>query len=215
MPRGYPASARRRGCVPVGSRCDGLDRGSPGATDRAIVLSGPARGRVPPSRSVPARARLARLLFVAVLLAGATLRLVFLDADPDYYAWVGYITDEGRWVAHAREMALFGHLGQGEWLLHLILAPLFQTVAYVAFKLIGVSIWAARLPTALAGGLLLVSFWLLLRRVVSPGALLVGVALCLLGTPGARASVRERPGVTRLRNEPRWAGRRKRSSNEK
>ena len=135
---------------------------------------------MPPSRSVPARARLARLLVVAVLLAGATLRLVFLDADPDYYAWVGYITDEGRWVAHAREMALFGHLGQGEWLLHLILAPLFQTVAYVAFKLIGVSIWAARLPTALAGGLLLVSFWLLLRRVVSPGALLVGVALLAL-----------------------------------
>jgi hypothetical protein len=129
---------------------------------------------------MPARARLARLLVVALLLAGAGLRLAFLDADPDYYAWVGYITDEGRWVAHAREMALFGHLGQGEWLLHLILAPLFQAVAYVSFHLFGVSIWAARLPTALAGGLLLVSFWLLLRRVVPPGALLIGVALLAL-----------------------------------
>jgi predicted membrane-bound mannosyltransferase len=126
---------------------------------------------------MPARAR---LLVVALLVAGAALRLAFLDADPVYYAWVGYITDEGRWVAHAREMVLFGHLGQGEWLLHLILAPLFQAVAYVSFELFGVSMWAARLPTALAGGLLLVAFWLLLRRVVAPAALLVGVALLAL-----------------------------------
>ena len=129
---------------------------------------------------MPARPRLARLLVAALLLAGVGLRLAFLDADPDYYAWVGYITDEGRWVAHAREMALFGHLGQGEWLLHLILAPLFQAAAYVAFELFGVSIWAARLPAALAGCLLLMSFWLLLRRVVGPEALLVGLTLLAL-----------------------------------
>ena len=129
---------------------------------------------------MPARGRSTRLLVLGLLLAGAALRLAFLDADPDYYAWVGYITDEGRWVAHAREMALFGHLGQGAWLLHLILAPLFQAAAYVTFELFGVSTWAARLPTALAGGLLLVSFWLLLRRIVDPVALLVGVALLAL-----------------------------------
>lgn len=129
---------------------------------------------------MPARPRLAPPLAVALIVAGVALRLAFLDADPDYYAWIGYITDEGRWVAHARALALFGHLGRGEWLLHLILAPLFQAVAYVAFELFGVSIWAARLPTALAGGLLLLSFWLLLRRVVGPAALLVGVALLAL-----------------------------------
>jgi hypothetical protein len=129
---------------------------------------------------MPGRARLASLLVVALILAGAALRLAFLDADPDYYAWVGYVTDEGRWVAHARELALFGHLGRGEWQLHLILAPLFQATAYVSFQLFGVSIWAARLPTALAGSLLLVSFCLLLRRVVGPAALLGGVALLAL-----------------------------------
>jgi hypothetical protein len=51
-----------------------------------------------------------RALIVAVLAAGVALRFVHLDADPDYYAWVGYVTDEGRWIAHAREMVLFGHL---------------------------------------------------------------------------------------------------------
>jgi 4-amino-4-deoxy-L-arabinose transferase-like glycosyltransferase len=126
---------------------------------------------------MPSRARLARLLVPAVLLLGVGLRLAFLDADPDYYAWAGYITDEGRWVAHAREMALFGHIVHADWLLHLILAPLFQATAYVAFELFGVSIWAARLPTALAGCLLLLTFWLLFRRTVGNLALLVGLAL--------------------------------------
>jgi hypothetical protein len=126
---------------------------------------------------MPPRARLARLLVPAALLLGVGLRLAFLDADPDYYAWAGYITDEGRWVAHARELALFGHIVHADWLLHLVLAPLFQASAYVAFALFGVSIWAARLPTALTGCLLLVTFWLLFRRTVGDRALLVGLAL--------------------------------------
>ena len=69
--------------------------------------------------------RRAPLLALAVLLAGSVLRLAYLDADPDYYAWAGYITDEGRWVAHARELALFGRVVNTDWLLHLhlFLAP--------------------------------------------------------------------------------------------
>ncbi|HJV55627.1 MAG TPA: glycosyltransferase family 39 protein [Methylomirabilota bacterium] len=129
---------------------------------------------------MPSRVRPVRLLLLAVLLLGVGLRLAFLDADPDYYAWSGYITDEGRWVAHARELALFGHIVHADWLLHLILAPLFQATAYVAFALFGVSIWAARLPTALTGCLLLLTFWLLFRRVVEERALLVGLALLAL-----------------------------------
>lgn len=118
-----------------------------------------------------------RALIVAVLVAGVGLRLVHLDADPDYYAWVGYVTDEGRWIAHAREMALFGHLVNTEWLIHLLLAPLFQAASFLVFTLFGVSIWASRLLTALSGSAILVLLWLGLRRLVTPAAMLVALAL--------------------------------------
>lgn len=122
------------------------------------------------------------LLTLAVLVAGSALRLAYLDSDPDYYSWTGYVTDEGRWVAYARQLALFGRIVDTNWLLqfHLFLAPLFQAISYVAFELLGVSIWAARLPTALAGSLILALFWLVLRRVVTTRALLVGLLLLAL-----------------------------------
>ncbi|HKW95114.1 MAG TPA: hypothetical protein VJX92_24735 [Methylomirabilota bacterium] len=100
-----------------------------------------------------------------------------LDADPDYYAWVGYITDEGRWVAHAREMALFGHVVNTEWLVHLLLAPVFQAGNFVVFTLLGVSLWTSRLLTAVSGGLILLLYWRGLCHVLAPRALLVGLAL--------------------------------------
>ena len=118
-----------------------------------------------------------RWLITAALIGGIALRLFSLDADPDYYAWVGYIIDEGRWVAHARELALFGQVINRDWLLHLLLAPLFQEAHYATFELLGVSIWTARLPTALSGCALLVVFWILLRHVATSHALLAGLAL--------------------------------------
>ena len=126
------------------------------------------------------RKRHVPLLALAVLLGGSALRLAYLDADPDYYAWAGYITDEGRWVAHARELVLFGRIVNTDWLLHLFLAPLFQTISYVVFDLLGVSIWSARLPTALAGSLILGLFWHVLRRVATAQAVLVGLLLLAL-----------------------------------
>src|SRR5262249_37695288 len=102
------------------------------------------------------------------------------DADPDYYSWVGYITDEGRWLAHAREMALYGHVVNSDWLLHLLLAPLFQAISYIVFMVAGVSMWSARLPTAIAGCLLIAVYWALLRRAVTGWALLAGVLLLAL-----------------------------------
>jgi hypothetical protein len=119
-------------------------------------------------------------LVLVALAAGVALRLLYLDADPDYYSWVGYITDEGRWLAHAREMALFGHLVNSDWLLHLFLAPLFEAIAYIVFIVAGVSMWSARLPTAIAGCVLLVVYWALLRRAVTGWALLAGVLLLAL-----------------------------------
>ena len=72
---------------------------------------------------------------------------------------------------------LFGRIINVDWLFHLLLAPLFQAANYTAFKLLGVSIWTARLVTALSGSAVLIVFWLALRRVVTPQAMLVGLAL--------------------------------------
>lgn len=114
-----------------------------------------------------------------ILVLGILLRFLFLDADPYYYEWAGYITDEGRWVSNARSGALFGEFFVFEHLhgLHFFLAPFFQLINYVVFKVAGVSIVTSRLFTALCGSLMLVLFWILLRRVVTRQALLLGIIL--------------------------------------
>ena len=80
-------------------------------------------------------------------------------------------------MAHAREMALFGHIVNAEWLVHLLLAPLFQAGSFVVFSLLGVSLWSSRLLTAVSGSLILLLYGWGLRRVVAPSALLAGLAL--------------------------------------
>lgn len=119
-------------------------------------------------------------LGLGILAGGILLRFLFLDADPYYYEWVGYITDEGRWVSNARSGALFGELFVFEQHrdLHFFLAPFFQLTNYVVFKLSGVSILTSRVFTALCGSAILVLFWLRLRRVATPPALVLG--MCLL-----------------------------------
>jgi hypothetical protein len=108
---------------------------------------------------------------------GVALRLVYLDADPDYYAWIGYITDEGRWLKHARDLALFGHVIGEEQGLHVHLAPLFHLAHAFVFKLVGVSFVTTRVLTALSGCALLVVAWAFLRRVATPQALVVALML--------------------------------------
>jgi len=75
---------------------------------------------------------------------------------------------------------LFGRIINADWLIHLLLAPLFQAVSYAVFKVFGVSLWSARLLTAALGCAILVLFWLLLRRVVSAAVMLVALALLSL-----------------------------------
>jgi hypothetical protein len=117
-------------------------------------------------------------LVLVSLCVGIGLRLLYLDADPYYYEWIGYITDEGRWVQHARTLALQGILGGGHAHgLHLFLAPLFQLVHYVIFSLAGVNFWSARILTAVSGSAIPVLFWWKLRRSVTPQALLLGTTL--------------------------------------
>ena len=110
------------------------------------------------------------------MTGGILLRFLYLDADPYYYEWVGYVTDEGRWVQHGRSLALYGILIEGNGL-HFFIAPLFELVNYALFQLAGVSFLSSRIFTALCGSALLVLVWGCLRRVVTSQALLLGLTL--------------------------------------
>ena len=81
------------------------------------------------------RKRIAYGSAIAIAL-GCLLRLVWLDADPDYYIWVGYITDEGRWLENVRALLFHDELLLPESNLHLLVAPLFQAVNYLVGYLI-------------------------------------------------------------------------------
>ena len=116
-------------------------------------------------------------LAFGVIGVGILLRLLYLEADPYYYEWAGYITDEGRWVESARNWALFGGVFEQQNTLHFHLAPLFQIVNYMIFSLGGVSILTARIFTAFCGSAILVFFWFFLRRAITWPALLIGLVL--------------------------------------
>lgn len=120
---------------------------------------------------------LRRAVFVLVALAAA-LRLVSLDADPMLVDWIGYITDEGRWVETARNVALFRAPDlYGLSRLHLVLSPAFQAVTWLVFELFGVGFWQARLFPALSGIALVVVVAVALRRTVPAPLLLAVVAV--------------------------------------
>jgi hypothetical protein len=116
-------------------------------------------------------------LVLVVVALGVGLRFLRLDADPHYYDWIGYITDEGRWIDQARELALFGRSDEARPSLHVLVGPLFQALSYGVFRVLDVSILSSRLISAVSGSLLLVAFWLGMRRRASAQALLVPMTM--------------------------------------
>lgn len=137
----------------------------------------PAAGS--PRGSVHARTWLA--LALGVLVLGALLRIVHLEADPAYPLWAGYVTDEGRWTEQARRLVLFHSATPDSSLgrLHLILAPLYQAVTVVPFAAFGPGLASARLVSAVSSILLLLAAFVLLRRHLTPAATVV--VLLVLG----------------------------------
>jgi Dolichyl-phosphate-mannose-protein mannosyltransferase len=130
-----------------------------------------------PPRDPDGAGRTGAVLAVIALGLGIGLRFFRLDADPDYYLWNGYVTDEGRWTAHARAMALFGDMGSVGWPLHLALAPLYQLASYGFFAALDVSLWSSRLVSAVCGSALLLTFWAAFRRLATPEALLLALVM--------------------------------------
>ena len=127
--------------------------------------------------SFPRLDRHGQLVLAAIVVLGILCRFVRLDADPHYYDWVGYITDEGRWIDQARDLALFGHSNEPPPTLHMVVAPVFQAASYLVFRLFDVSILSSRLISAASGSALLLTFWLGLRRATSPAMLMVPMAM--------------------------------------
>lgn len=114
-------------------------------------------------------------LFVVAAIA---LRFVHLDADPHYYGWLGHVMDEGRWVEHSRALAQLGKLFEyptGNY--HFWVSPVFTAATWASFEALSVGRFAARLFPALCGGLLVVLLYAHLRRRVSAGAALLGLAV--------------------------------------
>lgn len=114
-----------------------------------------------------------------VLVIGILLRFIYLDADPHYYAWDGYIVDEGRWNESARNLfyyhSIFIYGASGT--LHLMIAPLFQFTNYLFYLLFDLNHLTSRLFPAICGSSILILFYLRLRFKVTPQALLLGITL--------------------------------------
>ncbi len=114
-----------------------------------------------------------------VLVIGILLRFLFLDADPHYYSWNGYITDEGRWNESARNMFYYSSIFiyRSSGVLHLVIAPLFQFTNYLFYLLFDLNHLTSRMFPAICGSSILILFYLRLRSTITPHALLLGITL--------------------------------------
>ena len=104
--------------------------------------------------------RLVTLLLLLLTVAGL---IVSLDADPSRLLWRDFITDEGWWTGEARDRALFGEWVMDEYNQGLS-TPLATWTWWLSFRALGASLWAARLPGAIASLLALLLLGLLARR---------------------------------------------------
>lgn len=121
--------------------------------------------------------------FLLILIAAALLRLPGLDQAPPplhwdeasrcYDAWSILSTGADR---HGQRWPLFlRSFGDGDWTAAL---TTYLTVPWIAC--LGPGAWAVRLPDALLGILSVAALYVLLRRMVSPGAALFGAAMLAL-----------------------------------
>lgn len=99
---------------------------------------------------------------LAILAVAALLRALFPLADPPWRNPIGITWhDEGVWAHNARNMALWGAWRVDEWN-PMFVSPVFTGLEALAFAILGVGWWQARLVSIVAG-------------TVSVGALAVGL----------------------------------------
>jgi len=137
---------------------------------------------------------------VCLVAAGVLLRVIFPGADAIHPRWHGWMTDEGRWTELAREWALFRSpdLDSPISPIHLMVAPLFQAVVALTFEAAGVALETARLPSRIAGVILLLAAAVGLRRALHSWAWVTMVALVALHpelTYLSRVAIPEMPAL--------------------
>lgn len=136
---------------------------------------------------------------ILLIVLACAARLIYLDADPSFPTWIGYVADEGRWSETARNLALFGD-PDINWFsrLHFFISPGYQAVNYLIFVAFGVDFWSARIFGAVAGVLAVLTVFFVLRRHVAPLALALGVLILGLETNVlwmSRVALPEMPAV--------------------
>jgi len=120
------------------------------------------------------RAFVAGLL--ALLVAGAVLRTLWLRADPPTTGAGIVWHDEGAWVHNARNQALWGVWRTDEWN-PVFIAPVFTALEYASFATLGVGTWQARMVPVLSGLAAVLLLVAGLHSVAGRGAALVGGVL--------------------------------------
>jgi len=92
-----------------------------------------------------------RFWLLAIVLAAATLRILFPAADPPWQSTVGIVWhDEGAWVHNARNKALFGSWSLDQWN-PMFISPVFTALEYASFALLGTGVRQARLVPEVLG----------------------------------------------------------------
>jgi len=101
------------------------------------------------------------LVIAGLFIIFGLARFLFLSADPPPHFGLGFISDEGWWTHNPRNAALFGPWIRDEFNQALVISPAYSLLCFLSFKGLGVSLYSARLPSALAGfaSLLVIFLW--------------------------------------------------------
>jgi 4-amino-4-deoxy-L-arabinose transferase-like glycosyltransferase len=106
---------------------------------------------LPPGGGNDIDERTYRVCLFAIAAVAILLRGLFPLADPPWQIPVGVVWhDEGAWTHNARNMALFGTWVTDRWN-PMYLAPVFNALEYVSFRIFGVGLWQARLVSEALG----------------------------------------------------------------
>lgn len=117
------------------------------------------------------------VVLLAILLLAASMRLLFLDADPPLgLRDSGPYHDEGQYTHNARNMALFGVWETDEYN-NMFISPILNGLTYISFRLLGVGHWQARLVIALFSLGTLICLYVGIRKLGSVRLALLAVAL--------------------------------------
>jgi hypothetical protein len=117
-----------------------------------------------------------RLTF-GILLLGLLLRVLWIDADSNYYNWVGFYADEWRWTEVARYFAHHGTVWINPRNYNTVVAPGFEAATLISYQLFGTGYQAVRIFPAFCGVGMLLVLYLHLRRRASPVGTLCAVSL--------------------------------------